>query len=195
MEQEIWRPIANSKHYAVSSQGRVKRLQHQKWCKVNNSYSTFKERILTPSFNNSKHYGRICVVINDIKVHCSVHRLVAQTFIPNPANLPQINHKDGIKENNFVSNLEWCTGHQNMQHRIHVLGILGGAKGEACSFCKLTEAQVKSVPALLAKGMKKNAIAKLLKVVPSTITELTSGRSWRHLKLYELKKDIVQTSE
>lgn len=47
-----------------------------------------------------------------------VHRLVAEAYIPNPDSYPQINHKDGNPRNNICTNLEWCTGKQNMQHAI-----------------------------------------------------------------------------
>lgn len=57
------------------------------------------------------------------------HRIIAEAFIPNPNNYPQINHINGIRSDNTLSNLEWCTAQQNMQHAIKVLkrhGSLGG---------------------------------------------------------------------
>lgn len=56
--------------------------------------------------------------------HCSIHALLANAFIPNPMNLPQVNHKDGNKENYNLDNLEWCTNNENMYHRVHKLNHL-----------------------------------------------------------------------
>ena len=64
--------------------------------------------------------GYICVEID--KIPKAVHRLVAFTFIPNPNNKPQVNHKDGDKLNNHVHNLEWMTNKENVSHAFKVLG-------------------------------------------------------------------------
>lgn len=95
MEEEIWCPVKNYESlYEVSDQGRVKSIGYG------------KERILKPARHTG--YLRVYLYKNGEMKTYKIHRLVAQTFIPNPDNLPQVNHKDENKENNFVQNLEWC---------------------------------------------------------------------------------------
>ena len=73
-----------------------------------------------PLYKREDKYGYLYVrlSIDGNSKHRTIHRLVAETFLPNKQNLPQINHKDGNKKNNKVSNLEWCTQKHNMQHAI-----------------------------------------------------------------------------
>lgn len=70
-------------------------------------------------------YLRVLLFANGVHKNCQVHRLVATAFIPNPKNLPVVNHIDGNPKNNRVNNLEWCTQSANVLHAIHSLNRLG----------------------------------------------------------------------
>lgn len=110
---EEWRPVVGYEElYEISNLGRVKRLA--RWFKTKGESQQWrKELILTPRLNE-KGYQRVYLYDVDGNVkHHRVHRLVAQAFIPNPNNLPQVNHKDENKTNNNVENLEWCTNLYN----------------------------------------------------------------------------------
>lgn len=64
----------------------------------------------------SRAYNYVCIYLNGTKKNISVHRLVAMLYLPNPCNLPEVNHIDGNKENNVFTNLEWCTMEHNLRH-------------------------------------------------------------------------------
>lgn len=72
----------------------------------------------------SLNHSGYCIVnfyVNHKRTGFAIHTLVAKQFIPNPNNSPQVNHKDGNKQNNCADNLEWCTAHENMRHSFDVL--------------------------------------------------------------------------
>ena len=103
-QNEQWKAIADSNgEYHISDHGRVK------------SYKRGKERILKPS-SNLQGYLHLGARIKGKRKAYRIHRLVADAFLQNPGNKPQVNHKDGNKANNNVSNLEWMTNQENQQH-------------------------------------------------------------------------------
>lgn len=126
---EIWRDIKGYEGlYQVSNEGRVKSLERTWTCgEYNQIIRHYNEKLMkqVPIWND---YLRVCLCKNGNAKWHLVHRLVAEAFAPNPDNLPQVNHKDENKENNFVfinengsvdlgkSNLEWCTQEYNIKY-------------------------------------------------------------------------------
>lgn len=99
---ESWKDVKEYEGlYQVSTLGRIKSLKYKK--------------VMLPA-KGKDGYLKICFTKNNKKKTIKIHRIVAENFIPNPMNLSQVNHIDGNKNNNSVSNLEWCTQSENMQH-------------------------------------------------------------------------------
>ena len=119
MEQQIeeWREIKGYEGlYEVSNLGRVRRLDGIVNTDIKNVSKRFlKGRILKPSTNSNGYYRVILSKDSKTKMHF-IHRLVAVAFLPNPDNLPCVNHKDENPKNNSVWNLEWCTQKYNMNY-------------------------------------------------------------------------------
>ena len=112
-EEEIWKDVIGYEgYYKASNLGRVKSLD-----RISNSNGgefIKKEKMLKPSVN--KGYLQVHLWGDSIKEVKKIHRIVAIAFIENNENKPQINHKDGNKENNHVNNLEWCSNSENQKH-------------------------------------------------------------------------------
>jgi hypothetical protein len=135
-----------------------------------------------------KGYVRVNVSYKD-EVHnikyFRLHRLVAKTFIGNPENKEQVNHKDGNKLNNHATNLEWNTNMENMKHA--VLFNLRPS-GENCKLSKLKEIDVIEI-----KNSDKDVkyLSKLYNVYPSTISNILSGHTWKNVHGFnDYRKDV-----
>lgn len=126
-------------------------------------------------------YRRIHVSHNGTHYKFLVHRLIAETFIPNPDNLPCVNHKDGNKLNNNVNNLEWVTYSENNIHAYRM--GLKSAKGIKNGRHKLTEKDVEAIRAQYVKGKHSEnnsyGLAKKYGVSPKTIQQIVNGVTWK----------------
>ena len=107
--QEVWKPVKGYEGlYEVSNLGRVKSFPRKG--------NFHKYPVLLTIHTYKTGYKYVVLSKNGVSTKKKIYRLVAEAFIPNPDNLPQVNHKDENKSNNKVENLEWCTQTYNNQY-------------------------------------------------------------------------------
>lgn len=150
-------------NYAITEQGEV--------------YNSKTKKYLKHSTSNT---GYLTVYVDG--KNRLLHRLLAETFIPNPDNLPCVNHKDGNKLNNNLSNLEWCTYGDNEKHAYKTgLKSCRDRKGDNAFNRKLTSEQVSYIRKVYKKGDSTyggRALAKKFNVSDSCISSIVCGHNW-----------------
>jgi hypothetical protein len=167
VRQSSWRRIPGCKGaYKISRSGKVKSVTKTIVTKDGRTVTYYGKILkLTPSDNGYltvKLYGKR-------KRTAAVHVLVATAFVPNPDNLPEVNHKDLDKTNNHYSNLEWTTKVNNIRHGRQ----LGAFAGRATS-----RKLVNRVKKLRGQGLLQWQIAKKVKLNQSTVCRMLKGRTW-----------------
>ncbi len=125
--------------------------------------------------NNGNGYLKVSLRINKKECQKYVHRLVAECFIEKTSD--QVNHKDGNKSNNHVSNLEWVTNAENQVHA-HKTGLKNN--GNQLWNGKFSEEQINEIFNLKETGMKQYLIAEKMNVTKSTICEILSGKRYKY---------------
>lgn len=164
-----WKRIHHSK-YLVSDTGLI--------------YSEYENILLKP-FKNNQGYLQVDLFDSGTKQRLQVNRIVANAFIPNPENKPIVNHINGIKTDNEVSNLEWCTYSENTIHSYET-GLQ--ARGEDKTLAKLTEKDVLEIQSLFeSKEMLDRDIAVKYGVTSGVISAIRLGKTWTHVsgKVFE----------
>ena len=125
MSLEQFRPIEGYEHYLVSTWGKVYRVDRatQILSRDKDLYEVSAQKLTELATEETpKGYLRVYLYKNGKRKHHKIHRLVAKAFIPNPNNKPQVNHIDGNKQNNSITNLEWVTDEENKLHRESING-------------------------------------------------------------------------
>jgi len=151
---EIYKTIKDFPNYQISNYGHVRKTNTGKMRTL---------RIVKSYFYADLYY-------KGIRKNCRVARLVAKHFIKNSLNKPEVNHKDGNKLNDYISNLEWTTDAENKQHA-HRLKLYPLSKGNM----KFSRGQVDSVFKLRKEGFKHREIAQKTGMGVSTVTHALLG--------------------
>lgn len=172
MHREHWLPVSGYEgFYEVSDMGRVrsvKTTEHYRGC--------IRKPCITAT-----GYPQLVICKNTARESVSVHRLVALAFIPNPDKLPHINHKNGIKSDCRLENLEWCTVSANRNHALKN-GLAGIAMGSRLPQSKLSseivrEARSRYIPYKVSAA----SLAKEYNVTAGTMAKALRKETWKHV--------------
>ena len=170
---ERWLPVVGYEGiYDVSDRGRVRRAKSGK--------STLVGRMMEGSVD-TRDYIRVGLYKDSRQRTHRLHRLVAAAFIGPCPDGKEVNHKDGIKPNNGVSNLEYVTKSENTLHAFRN-GLKVAVHGEAIGSAKLTEENIHVIWRRLLAKESQRSIAKRLHVCRATISAIATGRTWAWLK-------------
>lgn len=163
-----WQRVKDYPLYEVSDLGEVKSYQRP-------------NVILKTLHKTKKGYSRVRLVNDNGAKSFQVHRIVAINFIPNPQNLPVVNHKDGNKKNNCVTNLEWCTTGENQSHAYRI-GLRKQHQGSRHGRAILDETKVLEIrKRYQAGGTSMPKLAAEFGVCKSSIGYIVSNQTWTHV--------------
>ncbi len=177
LEGEEWRPILGHEGlYEVSGLGRIRSFDRR--IKGRNGTLKRLRGVIYKNARTKRGYETVMLVKDEKWKGNLVHRLVASAFIENRLNLPQVNHIDGNKTNNHVSNLEWVDNLTNHRKAAEI-GLL--AHGERHYHAKLSNKDVEAICSLFGKT-KQVEIAKRFNISVSVVSSIKSRAAWRYIQ-------------
>ena len=139
-----------------------------------------KQRV-RPTYLNHRGYRVVALCCNRLSNVRLIHRLVAEAFIgPAPTSAHQVNHIDGDKANNCMSNLEWVTPSENLQHAYDT-GLHQPMRGTDFPTAKLDDSKVREIRKMLTAGASQRSIGRLFGVPHQRIGAIAQGKAWRHV--------------
>ena len=176
---EIWKEVKGYNGvYFVSNKGRVRSIDH--YCEGRKGNGKQTGRILKQS-KCYKGYLRVSLNCNKKKFTTGAHRLVAQAFILNSENKSQVNHINGIKDDNIVENLEWCTNKENQIHAVKN-NLNNPNYGEKHHNSKLSNKDVLNVRSLNKIGFTNKQLAEDYNVSQTAMSNILRNKTYINLK-------------
>jgi len=181
---ETWLPCVGNDLYEVSDLGRVRSIDRYIMRK---GLTPVKGKILVPKLNK-KGYPSVVFHINGKALERNPHRLVAEAFIPNPENKPQVNHINGIKTDCRAVNLEWTTNSENQLHAYR-LGLQPSRAGENNIKAKVTNIIVTKFKTEYNSGRSIKSISVDMGIPIEIFRNIIYGRTWKTHTMKILKRD------
>lgn len=190
---EEWKAVVGFEdRYEVSSFGQVRSIPYIKKGKNINGIFSFKTTgKLLKQCESTDHYLQIQLSKNNCKRGTGVHRIMAEAFIPNPDNLPQVNHIDGNKQNNHISNLEWCSAQHNVIHS-YTLGLACN-KQERHPLTVLTHDKVFRMAEMRYKGFSYKQISEELDLKYDTVWKVINRKNW--VESYDKAIEVIKNGK
>ena len=159
--------------YAITRDGRM-------WS-YGNRWGASKKGRWAKEYPQYKGYTCFVLCRDGCKLTVLTHKLVAITYIPNLLNRREINHKNGIKTDNRVENLEWCTHKENMRHA-YATGLVVNKIGQDHNNAKLTNLEVLEIREIYKnRSPKQRDVAKIYGVDPALIWRIIRRKCWKHI--------------
>lgn len=166
--------------YQISNQGRVKSLQRMRK-NTSKSHCAVNERIIFQFISKKEKnaYPSVSLWKNNKRYQFHIHKLVALHFLKRKPKVT-VNHKDGIKTNNYVYNLEWATYGENNIHA-HQTGLMNPVKGINVHCAKLNEKKVRQIRDMLTRKIPQRKIATIMGVSRGPIQRIAENKGWKHI--------------